>query len=56
MSNIMDIRITKPKLAANFWIKTVVCVKNPGPIADVAIKKAAPSSKLQLDFTAGFVG
>jgi hypothetical protein len=23
-------------------VKTVVCVKNPGPIAEVAIKKAAP--------------
>jgi hypothetical protein len=25
-------------------VKTVVCVKNPGPTADVAIKNAAPIS------------
>jgi hypothetical protein len=39
----MEIRITNPKLAANWLVKTAVWVKKPGPIADVAIKKAAPS-------------
>ena len=43
MSNSIDSRITKPKLASSCWVKTVVCVKNPGPIAEVAIKKAAPN-------------
>jgi hypothetical protein len=42
MSKITDSKITKPKLASNCLVKTVVCVKNPGPIAEVAIKKAAP--------------
>lgn len=40
--------MTKPKLAAKDCVNTVVCVKNPGPIADVAIKKAAPKSNVQL--------
>lgn len=38
----MEIKITKPKLASSFSVNTVVCVRKPGPIADVAIKKAAP--------------
>jgi hypothetical protein len=42
MSNSIDNKITKPKLASSCWVNTVVWVKNPGPIADVAIKKAAP--------------
>jgi hypothetical protein len=42
MSNNIDNSITKPKLAASCWVKTVVWVKNPGPMAEVAIKKAAP--------------
>jgi hypothetical protein len=31
----------KPKLASNCRVKTAVCVRKPGPMADVAIKKAA---------------
>ena len=42
MSNKIEITITKPKLDSNCLVKTVVCVKNPGPMADVAIKNAAP--------------
>jgi hypothetical protein len=43
MSNSIDSRITKPKLASSCCVNTVVCVKKPGPIAEVAIKKAAPN-------------
>src|SRR5688572_1365018 len=42
-SSRMERRITKPKLVNSCWVKTVVCVMNPGPIAEVAIKNAAPS-------------
>src|SRR5206468_1134367 len=38
------IRITNPKLADNCSVNTVVWVRNPGPIAEVAIRKAAPST------------
>ena len=31
-----------PKLVANCCVNTDVCVKNPGPIEELAIKKAAP--------------
>ena len=41
--------MTNPKLAANCAVNTVVWVKKPGPIDEVAIKKAAPSSRLQLN-------
>ena len=34
----------KPKLVRSCWVKTVVCVMNPGPMADVAIKNAAPNN------------
>ena len=47
--------MTKPKLANNCFVKTVVCVKNPGPIAEVAIKKAAPVMTDEIeDFLAGW--
>jgi hypothetical protein len=46
----MEIRITKPKLASNFCVKTVVCVRKPGPIAEVAIKKAAPEMAVFFTF------
>ena len=39
----MESKITNPKLAASCCVKTVVWVKKPGPTAEVAIKKAAPS-------------
>ena len=41
--------MTNPKLAANCAVNTVVWVKKPGPTDEVAIKKAAPNSKLQLN-------
>lgn len=44
--------MTKLKLANNFSVNTVVCVKNPGPIDEVAIKKAAPSKRLAFPFLA----
>ena len=37
-------RITNPKLANNSLVNRVVCVIKPGPMADVAIKKAAPKN------------
>ena len=39
----IDIRITKPKLVSNCCVNTVVCVIKPGPIAEVAMRKAAPN-------------
>ena len=35
----MEIKIAKPNAAPNFTVKTAVWVKNPGPIAEVAIIK-----------------
>jgi hypothetical protein len=51
ISSKMDIRMTKPKLVSSCCVNTVVCVMNPGPIAEVAIKNAAPS-KADLAFEA----
>ncbi len=47
-------RMTKPKLARSYPVNTVVCVRNPGPTADVAIKKAAPRITEPIDLFAGF--
>ena len=47
ISKIIDVKMTKPKLASSCSVNTVVCVKNPGPIDDVAIRKAAPISTLK---------
>lgn len=33
----------KPKLVSSCWVKTLVLFKKPGPMAEVAIKKAAPN-------------
>jgi hypothetical protein len=41
--------MTKPKLAANCCVNTVVWVRKPGPIAEVAIKQAAPNNTLKFD-------
>jgi hypothetical protein len=35
-------RITKPKEVSSSAVKRVVWVRKPGPMADVAIRKAAP--------------
>lgn len=35
--------ITKAKSALSLSVKTTVCVRKPGAIAEVAIKKAAPN-------------
>lgn len=43
ISSKIEQRITNPKLVKSCDVKTVVCVMNPGPIAEVAIKKAAPT-------------
>src|SRR4051794_3364801 len=43
ISSNKEIRITKPKLVERSAVNFAVCVKNPGPIAEVAIKNAAPS-------------
>ena len=42
ISSNIEMMITKPKLDNSFSVNTVVCVRKPGPIADVAIKNAAP--------------
>ena len=49
MSMMMEAKIAKAKLAPNFSVNTVVWVKNPGPMAEVAIIKAAPSRTDQFD-------
>ena len=43
MSNKIEIKITNPKLVSNCSVNKDVCVRKPGPMAEVAIKKAAPS-------------
>ena len=45
----METTIAKAKAAFSWSVKTVVCVKNPGPMAEVAIRKAAPISTLAAD-------
>ena len=35
-------RITKPKLEMSCSVYTDVCVRNPGPMEEFAIKNAAP--------------
>jgi hypothetical protein len=42
MSNKIEMRITNPKLVSNCSVNSDVCVRNPGPMADVAIRNAAP--------------
>lgn len=44
MSNNIEIRITKPKLASSELVKMAVWVRKPGPIAEVAIRNAAAIS------------
>jgi hypothetical protein len=41
-STTIEIRIAKPKLAKSREVNTAVEVKNPGPMAEVAIRNAAP--------------
>ena len=57
MSIMMETTIAKAKAAFSLSVKTAVCVRNPGPIAEVAIRKAAPISTLATDsfFSAIFV-
>ncbi len=50
ISTRMEIRMTNAKLAMSCSVKTVVCVRNPGPIADVAMRNAAPSRTLRFCF------
>src|SRR5688500_8828583 len=46
-SKITDTRIAKPKLAPSCAVKTAVWVRKPGPIADVAMRNAAPTRMLR---------
>jgi len=39
----IDNKMINPKLVASFSVKTVVCVRKPGPTAEVAMRNAAPS-------------
>ena len=42
---------------APYWaVKVEVWVRKPGPMADVAIRKAAPNSTDMLGLTAGWLG
>jgi len=34
--------ITNPKLVSNCCVKTVVCVRKPGPMDELAMRNAAP--------------
>ena len=43
MSSNNEIRITKPNDVKSSSVNVEVCVRNPGPMAEVAIRKAAPS-------------
>ena len=42
--------MTKPKLAPREHVNTAVWVKKPGPMAEVAIRKAAPISAPRVVF------
>ena len=44
ISSKTEMSITKPKLVISSAVNKLVCVRKPGPIADVAIRKAAPVS------------
>ena len=46
----MEMKIAKANAAFIFSVNTAVCVRNPGPIADVAIRNAAPNSTLRISF------
>ena len=45
-----ETNITKANVAPMSFVNTAVCVINPGPIADVAIKNAAPKRTDKLFF------
>ena len=49
MSSRIESKITKPKLASSVCVKVAVWVRKPGPMAEVAIRKAAPNSTLRLE-------
>ena len=55
MSMTMETMMAKAKAAFSWSVKTVVCVRNPGPIAEVAIRKAAPISTLTADSFFSFI-
>ena len=48
--------MTKAKEARYCAVNLDVWVKKPGPMADVAIRKAAPNSTDMLGLTAGWLG
>ena len=47
-AKITEIKITNPKLPCRLSVNLPVCVRNPGPIAEVAIRNAAPIKALAL--------
>jgi len=49
-SSKIDMSITNPNEAPSSFVKKAVCVKKPGPIADVAIKNAALSNIVEYLF------
>ncbi len=46
MSMMIDSNMANAKLAKNCDVNTAVCVKNAGPIAEVAIKNTEPNNNL----------
>ncbi len=48
MSIRMERRIAKANVAFSSLVKEIVWVRNPGPMADVAIRNAAPRSTLRV--------
>ena len=42
----IDSKIANAKLAKNCDVNTAVCVKNAGPIAEVAIRNTEPNNNL----------
>src|SRR5699024_10507199 len=48
-SMITEARIANAKEAPSVWVKVAVWVMNPGPIAEVAIRKIAPSTAPRRD-------
>ena len=51
-----DTRIAKPKLAPRSRVNTTVWVRKPGPMAEVAMRKAAPSSTRRRPLGGGEAG
>ena len=54
MSMRIEMKMAKAKAAPIWAVKVAVCVMNPGPIAEVAMRKIAPRIALRLTLTEEF--